>query len=118
MDLFAKRLRERARQLELSDAEVARRAGLAERRYGHYVRGTREPDFATLLRICAVLDVTPNDLLLVDTGLPRRSAHARWLSRLVAAAHKLDAADVNLAVRQVEALVEHRGSGSARTKAH
>ncbi len=26
MDLFAKRLRERARQLELSDAEVARRS--------------------------------------------------------------------------------------------
>jgi transcriptional regulator with XRE-family HTH domain len=53
MDLFAKRLRERARQLQLSDAEVARRAGLAERRYGHYVRGMREPDYATLVRICA-----------------------------------------------------------------
>lgn len=88
MDLFAKRLRERARQLELSDAEVARRASLAERRYGHYVRGTREPDFATLMRICAVLDLTPNDLLLA-TAPARRSAHDRWLSRLVAAGRKL-----------------------------
>ena len=110
MDLFAKRLRERARQLELSDAEVARRAGLAERRYGHYVRGTREPDFATLLRICAVLDVMPNDLLLADTASGRRSAHDRWLSRLVAAGRKLDAEDVKLAVRQVEALAEQRKS--------
>src|SRR6266851_10261829 len=73
MDFFAKRLRARARELELSDAEVARRAGLAERRYGHYVRGTRAPDFTTLLRISAVLDATPNDLLLADK-VPRPSA--------------------------------------------
>jgi transcriptional regulator with XRE-family HTH domain len=46
MDLFAKRPRERA-QLGLTDAEVARRAGLNERRYGHYVRGNREPRFGT-----------------------------------------------------------------------
>src|ERR1700674_1063569 len=109
MDLFAKRLRERARQLELSDAEVARRAGLAERRYGHYVRGTREPDFATLLRICAVLDVSPNDLLMADKA-PRPLAHDRWLSRLVAASRKLETEDVKLAVRQIEALLEHRGT--------
>jgi transcriptional regulator with XRE-family HTH domain len=107
MELFAKRLRERARQLELSDAEVARRAGLAERRYGHYVRGTREPDFATLLRICAVLDVTPNDLLLADKA-PRPPTRDRWLSRLIAAGRKLDVPDVKLAVRQIEALIEHR----------
>jgi transcriptional regulator with XRE-family HTH domain len=107
MELFAKRLRDRARQLELSDAEVARRAGLAERRYGHYVRGSREPDFATLMRICAVLDLTPNDLLVPDR--PRLSAaHDRWLSRLVAAGRKLDTDDVKLAVRQIEALIAHR----------
>src|ERR1700675_604131 len=100
MDLFAKRLRERARQLELSDAEVARRANLAERRYGHYVRGTRQPDFRTLLRIGAVLDVTPNDLLIADSPSRRSSAHDRWLSRLIAAGRKLDTEDVKLAVRQ------------------
>src|SRR5271169_4014469 len=107
MDLLAKRLRERARQLELSDAEVARRAGLAERRYGHYVRGTREPDFATLLRICDVLDVTPDDLLVANKS-PRPTPSDRWLSRLSAAGRKLDTDDVKLAVRQVEALLAHR----------
>lgn len=108
MDDFSKHLRERARELELSDAEVARRVGLAERRYGNYVRGTREPDFATLLRICAVLDVSPNDLL--GPGKPQRAAaHDRWMSRLVAAARRLDDDDIKLAVRQVEALLEHRG---------
>jgi transcriptional regulator with XRE-family HTH domain len=82
----------RARHLELSDAEVARRANLAERRYGHYVRGTREPDFATFMRICAVLDVTQNDLLLSDAS-SHSSAHERWLSRLVAIGRKLGAED-------------------------
>ena len=109
MDIFAKRLRERARQLELTDAEVARRAGLAERRYGHYVRGAREPDLATLMRICEALDATPNDLLLAKE--PRRpSVHDRWLSRLVTAGTKLGIDDLKLAVGQVEALVAHRSS--------
>jgi len=113
MDLFSKRLRERARQLQLSDAEVARRAGLAERRYGHYVRGMREPDYATLVRICDALDVTPNDLLLSEPP-QRRSPHDRWLSRLLAAGRKLDTDDIHLAVRQIEALVGHRQSKKAR----
>jgi transcriptional regulator with XRE-family HTH domain len=114
MDLFAKRLRERARQLELSDAEVARRAGLAERRYGHYVRGTRQPDFKTLIRICAALDATPNDLLLGDVSLIRSSAHERWISRLNAAAGVLELDDLKLAVRQIDALVEHRNMDRGR----
>jgi len=116
MDLFAKRLRERARQLELSDAEVARRAGLSERRYGHYVRGVREPDFGTLLRICRALDLTPNDLLLPDTPMGRPSVQDRWLSRLIAAGRKLGGSDVKIAVRQVEVLAEHRASGSSKDK--
>ncbi len=76
-------------------------------------RGAREPDFATLMRICAVLDVTPNDLLLADAQ-SRRSAHDRWLSRLVAAGRKLDTDGVKLAVRQVEALIEHRNLQKTR----
>src|SRR5438046_1650197 len=105
MDLFSKRLRERAGQLHLSDAEVARRAGLSERRYGHYVRGAREPDFATLMRICSVLDLTPNDLLLPNLA-SRQSVHERWLSRLIAAGRMLDPEDLKLAVRQIDTLVK------------
>lgn len=108
MERFARRLRERARELELSDAEVARRAGLAERRYGHYVRGTREPDFETLLRICAVLDVTPNDLFMAGEA-DRAGRASPWLSRLVGVARRLSPDDLKLAVRQIEALAEHRG---------
>jgi transcriptional regulator with XRE-family HTH domain len=113
MDLFAKRLRERARQLNLSDAEVARRAGLAERRYGHYVRSTHEPDYATLVRICDALDVTPNDLLL-PVPMARPSVQDRWLSRLVGAGRMLSVEDLQLAVRQVEVLLAHRKSAKHR----
>jgi transcriptional regulator with XRE-family HTH domain len=106
MSLFAARLRQRARQLHLPDAEIARRAGLTERRYGHYVRGAREPDFVTLLRICSVLSLTPNDLLLPPE--PRRpSTRGRWLSRLVYAGQKLDLDSLEIAVRQVEVLLAH-----------
>lgn len=108
MDKVSKRLRERARELQLSDAEVARRAGLSERRYGHYVQGTREPDFATFLRICAVMDLTPNDVLLPITGKVSRSVSNRWLSRLIAAARRLDQTGVELAALQIEVLADHR----------
>lgn len=103
MEPLATRLRERARELELSDAEVGRRAGLSERRYGNYVRGTREPDLATVLRICSVLDITPNDLLVTNrpTAQPERE---RWLSRLVAAGRNLSVEDLKLAVDLVAAI--------------
>ena len=105
MEELGRRLRERARSLHLSDAEVARSAGLAERRYGHYVRGTREPDLSTLLRICSALGTTPNDLLLAETKVDEREA---LLSRLSAAAQQLPLTDLPLAIQQLEALAAHR----------
>ena len=107
MEPLAKRLRERARELGLSDAEVGRRAGLSERRYGNYTRGVREPDLATLMRICGVLDITPNDLL-ADERAPV-TEHAAWLSRLNATARDLSPDDLRVAVMQIEALRSSRG---------
>lgn len=63
MDGIGDRLRARARQLDLNDSQVARRAGLDERRYHHYVKDRNEPDLATILRLCAILEITPNQLL-------------------------------------------------------
>ena len=57
------RMKARARELGLSDTKVAERAGLAQTRYAAYVIDKYEPDLATLLRICRVLHLTPNDLL-------------------------------------------------------
>jgi transcriptional regulator with XRE-family HTH domain len=63
MQQFGINLRRRARELGLTDAEVARRVGISERRYGFYVTGDREPDLATLLRISDILQVKVDQLL-------------------------------------------------------
>ena len=117
MDFLARRLRERGRELNLSNAEIARRAGLSERRYGHYVTGAREPNLATLLRICATLATTPNDLLGVGeggtswTGDKHDSAQQerrKLTARLVGALNLLGIDDLHLVVKQVETLFRHR----------
>ena len=107
---LAERLRDRARLLNLSNAEVARRAGLSERRYGNYVSGVREPDLATLMRICQVVGLTPNDLLLPAPPPAPADAAEVWISRLVSGARTLSVEDLQLAIKQIEALAAHRGA--------
>ncbi|KQZ18196.1 hypothetical protein ASD50_22105 [Mesorhizobium sp. Root552] len=63
MQQFGNNLRRRARELDFTDAEVARRVGISERRYGFYVTGDREPDLATLLRIADILQADADRLL-------------------------------------------------------
>ena len=106
METLARELRGRARALGLSDAEVARRAGLGERRYGHYVSGTREPNLSTLLKICDVLDATPNDLLGRGGKARAASGRERLEKRLGAAATILDNGALAVAVKQIEALLD------------
>lgn len=74
MERFARNLRERADELQLSHAEIARRCGLTERRFGHYVTGQREPDLATLVKICSTLGTTPNVLLGVEAAAKKDAA--------------------------------------------
>ena len=60
----------------LSNAKAARRVGLSERRYAHYVSGSNEPDLARPVRISDLLRTTPNDLLgvcLRETEASKRS---------------------------------------------
>lgn len=97
MEPFATRLRERAAELGLSNAEVARRSGLGERRYGHYVAGVREPDLASLVRIANTLGTTPNSLLGFGEPEPA-STRERLLSRLQSAAAGLPDDDLELVV--------------------
>lgn len=103
MELFASNLRKRAEQLGISHAEVARRAGLSETRYGNYVSGRREPDLATLVRIASVLATTPNELL-TDKAISPRTSNELALERTVAALAALPADDVERIAIMVEAL--------------
>ena len=108
MQAFQTRLRQRAKSLGLSDAEVARRAGLSERRYGHYVAGEREPNLATLVRISEVLALTPNDLLLPEPLTAPENERGGLEARFQSAINSLERDDLELALRQVECLISHR----------
>jgi|SRR5581483_3878813 len=108
MDQFASRLRQRAKELGISHAEVARRSGLGERRYGHYVSGRREPNLATLVRIARALQTTPNALLGVDARKSEASRKALLRDRLNFAASTLRESDLEAVIVQVEALANFR----------
>ncbi|MFC5356539.1 helix-turn-helix domain-containing protein [Azospirillum himalayense] len=108
MQVLTTKLRERARELGLTDAEVARRAGLAEPRYGHYVAGTRRPDYDTLLRLCRVLGTSPNDLLGFESRPDQTDERSQMESELLVHARVLVDDDLSLAIKQVKLLIEHR----------
>ena len=104
MKLFGQKLQETARKLGLTNAEVALRANLSERRYGHYVTANREPDLATLVKIAHVLNTTPNDLLGFGGGAPRMSKHLRLLEKLSARAQSLTEAEIETVLILAEGL--------------
>ncbi|MGZ9724027.1 helix-turn-helix domain-containing protein [Rhizobium miluonense] len=106
MEPFATNLRRRAEELGISNAEVARRAGLSERRYGNYVSGRREPDLATLVKIASVLATTPNDLLINSTKSATPADAA--LQRATASLYALEDDDLRRAAVILEALANSR----------
>jgi len=105
MDVFAKKLQERAKHLGISNAEAARRSGLDERRYGHYSSGRREPDLATLVRIAEALGTTPNWLLGIsatDVSDPELSG---LVDRFSNASNGMTKQELEMFVIQAEAVV-------------
>ncbi|WP_432431980.1 helix-turn-helix domain-containing protein [Rhizobium leguminosarum] len=105
MDILSKRLRERAEQLGISNAEAARRVGLDERRYAHYVAGRREPDLATLLRIASSLGTTPNWLLGITGHADAVAETSELLERFANAANGMTLEELQLCIIQAEAIV-------------
>lgn len=110
------RLRARAEELQLTDAEVARRLGLAQSRYAHYVSGTRSPDYQTLARICRILMTSPDYLLgfSIEAAVPLPE-QTLLQDRAVAALSGMDLRSLRLATEVLDVIVrQHRkGSGSA-----
>ncbi|WP_420578849.1 helix-turn-helix domain-containing protein [Oceaniradius stylonematis] len=105
MEIFAKRLQERAKQLGISNAEAARRVGLEERRYAQYASGRREPDLATLKTISEALGTTPNWLLGVIDKLEKEPEKAALIDRFSNAASGMTREELELCVIQAEAIV-------------
>ena len=110
---WGERIKTRARELGLTDAAVARALDLPQRRYSAYANETREPDFATLLRICRVLRTTPNAILGVGPHetLPAGDAE---VARMEAAVRGLGEADRVRAFAVLEVLAAHPTASDAR----
>jgi transcriptional regulator with XRE-family HTH domain len=104
MKVFATNVRRRIAELALSHADVARRAGLDARRFGHYVTGLREPDFQTLLRIAKVLGTTPDALLGVGDPIGQLSDDQKARQQISAACEALAGPVLQVLLVQVSAL--------------
>lgn len=113
MEQFSKQLKLRAEMLGLSNAEVARKLGLSERRYSHYVTGAREPDLAMVVRIAKTLGTTPNELLGFSegNGVSKKAALAEQLSTI---ASELSKAELEILLLQTEALRFRRDRSKKR----
>lgn len=108
-------MKARARELGLTDAEVARRLGLSQSRYSAYVNGKREPDLATLRRICGVLRTTPDALLGMAEDQPTEDL---VLSSAIAALKAMEPHRRELAASILRVMASHPahpgGPGRAR----
>ena len=54
------------KRLGMTQAEVAEAAGLSDRTYADIERGTVNMRTETLLRICTVLHITPDEIFVAD----------------------------------------------------
>ncbi|UGX85516.1 helix-turn-helix domain-containing protein [Phyllobacterium meliloti] len=106
MEPLASNLKKRAAELGISNSEAGRRAGLSERRYGHYIANRREPDLATVVRIAKVLETTPNKLL--SFGEDANDPEPIERQRIRAAIRVLLPDDLETVAIMVEALASKR----------
>ena len=113
MDEFARRLRERAAELGISNAEVARRCGLGERQYGYYIAGMRQPNLQALVKIARVLNNSVDDLLGLTDSQPQ-TERTRLLDRLNVAATSLTDGELRTIVTQTEALAIPRPKNTVK----
>lgn len=103
MKVFGERLKQQAKSLSISNAEAARRAGLAERMFNNYANDEREPDLATLVRIAQALETTP-DFLLGFGETPDNGKRAKLMARVTSAARMLADNELELVAVQLDAL--------------
>ena len=109
---LSERLRARAKELKLTDAEVARRLGLAQSRYAHYVSGTRSPDYQTLVNICRTLLTSPDYLLGFLPETKRNPEEIVLRDRVTAALNVMNSRDLYLAADLLD-VIARRNEGTS-----
>lgn len=108
MERFAEEIKHRLGTLGLSQAELARRAGVTERAFNHYMSGRSEPSLATLVRVSDVLGCTPNDLLLGSEGVASREKSGKLLAQANALCQCMDERNLMLAIDILKCIANPR----------
>ncbi|TBC69038.1 helix-turn-helix domain-containing protein [Rhizobium ruizarguesonis] len=108
METFSSNLKKRAEELGISNAEVARRVGLSERRYGNYISGTREPDLATLVKISSALMISLDELLSDNLEKSAKNTKRNLQERISSAAEALNEDDLARVAIMLDALAAAR----------
>ncbi len=75
------------KRMGMTQAEVAEAAGLSDRTYADIERGTVNMRIETILRICSVLHITPDEVL-TDNGSSVYERQSEILERLNACSPK------------------------------
>jgi transcriptional regulator with XRE-family HTH domain len=114
---FGRRLRDQARKLGLTGAEVARRAGIEPKTFNNYVNGIRLPAADELPGIAAALNLSVDELL----GLELKSSNYdpdtyHGLHRINNAAHGLIPADLDFIADVALAVSRRRHMEGASTR--
>ena len=111
----------------LTQEDVAERIGMASEVYGRMERGQMLPRVENLRRLCLVLNVSPHELLGLESmsegreDMPREEARPRAddsadLRRLLRRLRKLNATQVKL-LSLIAGAMMNRGKAKARRKA-
>jgi transcriptional regulator with XRE-family HTH domain len=100
--------------LGLNQSEVAERLGITVEVYGRMERDIVTPRLTTFVRLCEILRVAPNDLLVTDTPMVLRNEGSPDLRQLVAV---LDGADAVLIRRLTDIARWLRGAPRPDRKA-
>ncbi|MBQ3003017.1 MAG: helix-turn-helix transcriptional regulator [Clostridia bacterium] len=95
------------KRMGMTQAEVAEAAGLSDRAYADIERGTVNMRVETVLRICNVLHITPDEILTEETSAPS-SRQETLLQRLQDANPK----DKETAFRLLSVFLSSLGDGN------
>ena len=88
------------KKVGMTQAEVAEAAGISDRTYADIERGTVNMRVETLLRICKVLKITPNEALTEEVEETEDS--------IVEELEKLPLSDKKIILKMLEAYVKNK----------
>lgn len=66
MSIFSKNLKNARINKKVSQKKIAKYLDLTESGYAHWEQGRTEPDTNTIIKICKILEISPNELFGYD----------------------------------------------------